>query len=744
MSTKTYNLSTLRDIARQTHGYTIGPMPVQHFLDKFLPKVHSHNTRTRKHVYDRIPNKKLYKSFSKTMGDQNLCPGFELALLPTEANNCTSSEHNLRPGIAVYSRGAPRNSVCDWPLMDFFIEWRQNEHFDCYYEDYDNDEILDDSCDQAFEMRGRMFTYAAQLMDCQHRLFVFAIDMFGSFARLYRFDPSCIVVSDLIEYRKDPWLLDQFFARYSVLSRIQRGYDPTVVPATNAEKVLFQSRVKEYLERAKRENLRTHPDVHTLKGDIVKMKVSDQEGHSDWYLACKCSTIPTNALPCGRFTRGFIVTPALTAPHARRGITLRSEQPDHRKGNLFWLKDSWRQSSYEPETSIYYDLKDKGVPNLPDIRCAGDVLVGSTVQETVNDTLLSDPSSKSWRRLTNTIHHMIHHRIVSNLLIPLDYVENAKELLLVGRDALNAIAGAFHKGNMYHRDISRGNVMMTERRGDSEGPWGVLNDWDCAKRTDADVSGRTGTWQFMSIFLLRDLTKHHTIFDDLESLLWTLLFFAVHRFKYTGKFSMQVFDEARQVPDQDGDYMAIGGDWKICCLQMPEFKFECKPLQKFFDSYLEFHWDRHWKTSLARGNEKNKKILQDFEAKICSDIYALASHFDNVLNDPDIDWTGQEVHDIRPETTAPQVLRNHVDRPDEDMGDPEEDPYSVTQAEKGRLGKKRKRGNPEPEDDAEDGGRQLKRPAIEAKERRAVVHAPRRRQVPAPPCDRVLRPRTRK
>ena len=55
---------------------------------------------------------------------------------------------------------------------------------------------------------------------------------------------------------------------------------------------------------------------------------------------------------------------------------------------------------------------------------------------------------------------------------------------------LSAIAAAFHKGNAYHRDISLGNVMMTEQKGDSEGPWGVLKDWDQASWTDSDQTER--------------------------------------------------------------------------------------------------------------------------------------------------------------------------------------------------------------------------------------------------------------
>ncbi|KAK7688372.1 hypothetical protein QCA50_008745 [Cerrena zonata] len=415
-------------------------------------------------------------------------------------------------------------------------------------------------------------------------------------------------------------------------------------------------------------------NVQTLKGDVVKIKVHDINGHPDWYLACKCNTITTNTLPCGRFTRGFIATSAQStspSPRVQCNTSHESRQHTFKKG-LTWLKDSWRQSSSESEASIYYELKDKGVQNLPDILCAGDVLVGSTIQETVNDTLLSDSSTESWRRSTDTIHHMIHHRIVSGLLIliPLDYAENAKELLLVGRDVLHALAGAFHKGSMYHRDLSKGNLMMTERRGDDEGPWGVLNDWDRATRTDADLAGRTGTWQFISCSLLRNAAKLHDIFDDLESLLWVLLFFAIHNFKYTGDFDKQLFDEVCDVMGENHGRIVQGGYRKLWWLDEPVIVFDCKPLQDFFDSYRNFHQDHLWKIALSRKDQEEKQALEDYEAEIQKDVYSLVSHFNNVLNNPDTDWSGQEAHDYRSTEAPPPVQQGQDDRRDDEMGDP--------------------------------------------------------------------------
>lgn len=360
------------------------------------------------------------------MGD--MCPGFEFVSLSALTENDPNLGPGLCPDTAIYPSHVERTSPCDWGLMDFFVEWRPDQYLDGYSDTPDDDRALEDESTKAKEFRGRMFSYAARLMESQHRLFVFAVDIYGDCARLYRFDPSCIVVSDVICFRKDPRPLDEFFARYSSLSRAERGYDPTVTLADDVEQARFQTCITEYFERVQNNDLRTHPGVASLDGPILKIQVNDISGGVHWYLACKCSTIPVNSLPCGRFTRGYIAVPV---PSDRCNDT-----EDTDKGKLFWLKDSWRPDSSESEASIYYELKAKGVPNLPDVRCAGDILVDSCTQETVNDTVLSDPGTECWRQPTGTIHHMIHVRIVAGLLIPFDYVENARELLLVGRDAL--------------------------------------------------------------------------------------------------------------------------------------------------------------------------------------------------------------------------------------------------------------------------------------------------------------------
>ncbi|KAI0082919.1 hypothetical protein BDY19DRAFT_999085 [Irpex rosettiformis] len=137
-----------------------------------------------------------------------------------------------------------------------------------------------------------------------------------------------------------------------------------------------------------------------------------------------------------------------------------------------------------------------------------------------------------------------------------------------------------------HRDISIGNVMLSGKVGEDD--VGLLEDWDHARVT---ISGearerqkyRAGTWSFMSIGLLQNPKKAHEILDDFESMFWTKLYEALHRFKHTGEIDMGVFTENH--PKMDAGYtasdMVVGGDRKYTTLAMFPLvvKFSCKPLQ---------------------------------------------------------------------------------------------------------------------------------------------------------------------
>lgn len=248
----------------------------------------------------------------------------------------------------------------------------------------------------------------------------------------------------------------------------------------------------------------------------------------------------------------------------------------------------------------------------------------------------------------------------------------------------------------------------------------------------------------MSIPLLIQDSKPHDVFDDLQSLLWVLLYFAVCYFKYNGHFNMRVFEETWTVTDEHKGFTSVGGAYKQLWLEMPNNTFECKPLQDFFTSFRTFHLEHHekWAAAMRReGGEEAKKRLEEYEAEIKKDIYGLASHFNDILDDVNADWTGQEALKVLPE-----VPQGENDESDEEMGDADNNPWPVPWVASHRnntdnCGEKRRREESEADD-----GPQYKRTRenVVQPARKPISHAPRRRRDPPAPCDRVLRTRTRK
>ncbi|KIM56065.1 hypothetical protein SCLCIDRAFT_71292, partial [Scleroderma citrinum Foug A] len=109
-----------------------------------------------------------------------------------------------------------------------------------------------------------------------------------------------------------------------------------------------------------------------------------------------------------------------------------------------------------------------------------------------------------------------------------------RDLVNAVRDAIIALWEAFELAKILHRDISVGNIVII-LNGNGKFMKALLIDWDLCKditKLGARRRDRTGTWQFMSAALLRDVDKEHTIGDDLESslhvLTWTMLRYVPH------------------------------------------------------------------------------------------------------------------------------------------------------------------------------------------------------------------------
>ncbi|KAI0033525.1 hypothetical protein K488DRAFT_8131, partial [Vararia minispora EC-137] len=89
-----------------------------------------------------------------------------------------------------------------------------------------------------------------------------------------------------------------------------------------------------------------------------------------------------------------------------------------------------------------------------------------------------------------------------------------------------------------HRDISVGNILIA-----LDGKGGLLIDWELALNLNRKARTMrqwfTGTWQFMSVRLLQQISNRHDPNDDMESFLWVLVFVFLRY--YPGSLSL---DEA--------------------------------------------------------------------------------------------------------------------------------------------------------------------------------------------------------
>ncbi|TFK46141.1 hypothetical protein OE88DRAFT_1812151 [Heliocybe sulcata] len=123
---------------------------------------------------------------------------------------------------------------------------------------------------------------------------------------------------------------------------------------------------------------------------------------------------------------------------------------------------------------------------------------------------------------------------------------------------------AHNKSDVLHRDMSPQKSLFEAR--ESGDVYGTLTDGDLPKGIDTVESERarlqcwTGTWQFLSYWLLMNSSK-----DDLQSFFWTLLYTALHVIPCSlstedvVNMLKEIFDEARW---DDVKICTVGGSQK--------------------------------------------------------------------------------------------------------------------------------------------------------------------------------------
>ncbi|KAF8546653.1 hypothetical protein OG21DRAFT_1501900 [Imleria badia] len=422
--------------------------------------------------------------------------------------------------------------------------------------------------------RGQLAHYAGAQHSLQFRHFSFSIVVHGDHARFLRWDPSGTVVTAAFNYRTNPKLMAEFLWRFDHLSPKQRGHDVSIQPAKLAADV--DARVRKQL------------GMKDKKITLYRYEVPGLDGMGYAYGPMPPSQNRSLASRCTRSSPVYWI-PAEDVD----GATGSCDEPDvdvqtgHGMGKtgpwseprVIYMKDTWRFLSDSPdvevksEHEIYKILHEHGTPNIPEHVAGGDVDGGRTQAQDLVDApwLCVKP------RISPYQHYQLVHRIIGRVLFKF---ECTKQFVTAVFDALKAHSHAFNSAKILHRDISAGNIILTD---DGRG---LLIDWELAKlMKDVGIRrpDRTGTWQFMSANLLQHPGKIHTLTDDLESFLhvlgWMTLRYVPAIDSYTATRRGKDLDKFDEHYEEDGR-SAEGGDAKCDALRgssypSPSFRPRC-------------------------------------------------------------------------------------------------------------------------------------------------------------------------
>ncbi|KAG7448788.1 uncharacterized protein BT62DRAFT_992758 [Guyanagaster necrorhizus] len=207
---------------------------------------------------------------------------------------------------------------------------------------------------------------------------------------------------------------------------------------------------------------------------------------------------------------------------------------------------------------------------------------------------------------------------------PLKKFRSSKQLTRVVYEAFLAHEDAFTLCEILHRDVSGGNILIVYDKETPEddhegGGRGLLNDWDMAIRmADLDKPARqverTGTWQFMSIGLLRNRNKKHEAQDDFESFIYVMLHHGLRYMTHSAvgpglrNIISSIFDIAIDVGN--GQWVGALGKGALVHGLGPlpqDFHFACGPFNQWIKHTI--HAIKQWQTAQAQQPEVSAVAL---------------------------------------------------------------------------------------------------------------------------------------
>jgi hypothetical protein len=237
--------------------------------------------------------------------------------------------------------------------MDTFVEFKEKESADpfedpkrvdgrpavCKHPPFERNAI------EAKLIRGQLGSYVAALSGSQFRLRVFAVLVFGSFARLMCWDRVGAVVTEKFNYATEPYLA-QFFLEYCSFKPEKRGFDPSVRPLTTKERKTLKN-----LDCS--DDLKIRNPHHR---EFRMMMIPDRDDTTEHAFLISYPPRYTYRSPFGRATRPM-------------------RAYDMEKKKIVFVKDYWRPDvqDIDKEGDIYRSLEEAEVPYVAPFGVGNDV-----------------------------------------------------------------------------------------------------------------------------------------------------------------------------------------------------------------------------------------------------------------------------------------------------------------------------------------------------------------------------------
>ncbi|KAF8444058.1 hypothetical protein L210DRAFT_3759168 [Boletus edulis BED1] len=512
-------------------GRWLGAMPVDTFLNKYFPATEEPLPDLPDNPFENVPSKGSesgrYDPFITAI--QEWMPHLQAVNTSTKGDKV--NKVNLKTDISIYNRvgGVPPPDRTDFSRMELWMEFKATKDGAAFRDpriDTEEERLLaietgsfTPDTDEGKKARGQLAHYAGAQHSQQFRHFSFSVVIQEDHARFLRWDPSATVVTAEFNYRTNPRLMVEFLWRFDHLSPKQRGHDVSIQLANLAPEV--DARVREKLGIKNSDIALYQYEVPGMIG--MGYAYGPRFPTENRSLVSRCTrSSPVVWIP-NEDVLGGTKSCGEPGSHSERNVDEHVGEDEVKKGpwskeRVIYMKDTWRFLSdladveVMPEHEIYEILHQHRTPHIPELVIGGDVDGGRTQTQELVDA--------PWLCVQPRISPYQHYRLVHGIVgRPLFQFDSTKQLVTAVFDALQAHSHAVNYAKLLHRDISVGNIILTD-----EGK-GLLIDWEMAKKMDEHGSrrpDRTGTWQFMSANLLQQPGKFHTVTDDLESFLHVL------------------------------------------------------------------------------------------------------------------------------------------------------------------------------------------------------------------------------